>query len=258
MVFLGIVGGVIALIALILRCPLQAVLSYDGELTIKWGIPLLMTEYYADYESMLSSDKFTPEQKRKILNKLIRREKKAEKEAEKRRKKNEKLIRRGKKPIPEPRQNGVADLLRKKRKAKRNIRFLLRLAWILLRRFGSKLKIRINKLKIVIASEDAATTAYLFGTVSQGVSYLLAAAEQLPDFAYSNKRLELSADFLRDECRLEAEVYLSIRIGSLLKLFLFPKTSQPPLIDSVKKAAETSKKSAPVSEKGIRHESEQA
>ena len=93
---------------------------------------------------------------------------------------------------------------------------LFRFVRILAMKFGKKLKIKIKRLEIVAASEDAATTAYLFGALSQAVAYGFAAADKYTNIKFRNSRVFVRADFCGDKTRVNTEILFRIRVGSLL------------------------------------------
>lgn len=208
-------------IVLLLLCPIQVRLLYNGKLTVRVGIPFLKFRVYPDREDDLLSDKLSLRQKRKLKKKLMKKEARASRRLEKEKKK-------GKKPSP----HKLKDTLkgRKEKGFVKDLGALFRLIRILAAKFGKKLKIRIKRLEIVAASGDAATTAYLFGALSQTVAYGFAAADRYTNVTFRNSRVSVRADFCAEKTSVDADVLFSIRVYGLLRLFssalwLFAKES---------------------------------
>ena len=205
--FLNILLIVVAVIVLILLCPIHVLLLYNGKLTVKAGIPFLKFRIYPDREDDLLSDNLSLRQKRRLKKKLMKKEARAERRLEKDKKK-------GKKASPRK----LTDSL-KGQKGKglvKDLGRLFRFVRILAMKFGKKLKIKIKRLEIVAASEDAATTAYLFGALSQAVAYGFAAADKYTNIKFRNSRVFVRADFCGDKTRVNTEILFRIRVGSLL------------------------------------------
>ena len=220
-VFLNILFIIVFVILLILLCPIHVLLFYDGKLKVKAGIPFLRFRIYPDREDDLLSDTLSLRKKRKLKKKLMKKEARAER-------RRERDKRKGKKASPKK----LSDSL-KERQGKGYVKDLgriFRFVRILAAKFGKKLHIKIKQLEIVAASEDAATTAYLFGALSQAVAYGLAAADRYTNVTFKNSRVSVRADFCAEKTRVETEILFRIRVGSLLgfafsALWLFAKES---------------------------------
>ncbi len=93
---------------------------------------------------------------------------------------------------------GLVDLIRK-------------LVFTVFSRFFRYLRVDVAKLNIVVATEDAAKTAVLFGAVTAAVSNLCELLENTIHFAAGkNSEISVRADFLRE--RTEAEIHISLRM----------------------------------------------
>jgi len=220
-VFLNILLVILLLIVLILLCPIHVLLYYDGKLNVKAGIPFLKFRVYPDKADDLLSDTLSLRKKRKLKKKLLKKEARAER-------RRVKDNRKGKKAS----QKKLSDTL-KQTESKGYVKDLgriFRFVRILAAKFGKKLHIKIKRLEIVAASEDAATTAYLFGALSQAVAYGFAAADYYTNIRFRNSRVSVRADFCGDKTRVNTEILFRIRVGSLLSfacsaLWLFAKES---------------------------------
>ena len=228
--FLKILLGIAFLIVLILLCPICVQLRYDGRLTVRAGVPFLKFRVYPDREDDLSSDTLSQKKKRKLKQKLMKKKARAEKRREKERRKGKKAS-----------QKKLSDTLKQTKGYVKDLGRLFRFVRILAAKFGKKLHIQIKRLEIVAASDDAASTAYLFGALSQAVAYGLAAADKYTNIKFKNSRVFVRADFCSDKTEVNAEILFRIRVGSLLSfacsaLWLFAKESMKDKIGEMENA----------------------
>ena len=88
-----------------------------------------------------------------------------------------------------------------------------------LRLFAGSVRIRSSRLHIVVATEDAADTAIAYGSLTQAVNLLFPLLDGIKTFKHlpRGKELSVSADFLSDTSKIDADVELYIRVGSALK-----------------------------------------
>ena len=234
--FWNILFAILAVIVLILLCPIHVLLRYNGKLTVKVGIPFLKFRIYPDRVDDLNSDTLSLRKKRRIKKKLMKKEARAERRLEKDKKK-------GKKASPRK----LTDSLKGK-KGKgfvKDLGRIFRFVRILAAKFGKKLQIKIKRLEIVAASEDAATTAYLFGALSQSVSYALALADRDSNLTSRNRRVSVKADFCGDKTSVNTEILFRIRVGSLLgfmfsAFWLFAKESLQDSMGALEKPSDNS------------------
>ncbi|MBQ7377572.1 MAG: DUF2953 domain-containing protein [Clostridia bacterium] len=112
---------------------------------------------------------------------------------------------------------------KKKPNQKRSILSTVQLIYKLLKgiysRFIGRLHIRIDRLKIAVATDDAAKTAILYGGVSQTVSYILAFCEEQSNLQpIKEKNVSVSADFLSDKTTADVHICLWLRLVTALHL----------------------------------------
>jgi hypothetical protein len=84
-------------------------------------------------------------------------------------------------------------------------------------RFLGKLHFKFVKLNAVVGCENAASTALLYGAVSQGVAYLIEILDNISNVDIS-KRSEISvkSDFVSQKSSLDGKIILYISIAHLL------------------------------------------
>ncbi len=84
-------------------------------------------------------------------------------------------------------------------------------------KFFGHLKIKMTRVKIVVASEDAAATAVAYGAISQSLNILLPALESVKNFKSLDKaEIDVRADFLSSSPEFDVEISLSIRVWHIL------------------------------------------
>ena len=82
-----------------------------------------------------------------------------------------------------------------------------------IRRFVKHLRIDVARLKLKIATGDAATTAIAYGAVTQSVNLLLPVLEQVKNFRLPDVTdLDIQADFTAEESEADVELSFSLRV----------------------------------------------
>lgn len=85
--------------------------------------------------------------------------------------------------------------------------------------FTRAVRVKFSRMHITVASEDAATTAILYGAITQSVNVLfplidnIKSVKKLP----SGKELSVRADFLTDKPTVDIDINLYVRVGGALK-----------------------------------------
>lgn len=207
MIFLQILIVIVCLIVLLLLCPIWVLVCYDKTLVITWGFLFWRFRFYPDPSEDLLSDTLSVKQKRKRMQKLLRQEARKARRSEKGRKKGKKTAKRS---------LGESLGTRSAKGVVKELGGMFRLLRILILKFGNRLQVRIKRLEIVAASEDAASTAYLFAALSQGLSYGLALCDRYTNLKFKNKRVSVRADFCGEETRVNAVLLFRMRLGNLI------------------------------------------
>lgn len=78
----------------------------------------------------------------------------------------------------------------------------------------------IKRCHITVGTEDAAETAYLYGGVSAGVSYLVALIDKFTKKEPSTKNILISADFEAKETTLDICVHARVNLSGLLLQYI--------------------------------------
>ena len=87
----------------------------------------------------------------------------------------------------------------------------------LIKKFFKRLHFRFIVLKVNIGTDNAATTAILYGAVNQGVSYLLESLKSISKVDItSNSDISINADFLSQKSDFKAKIVLYLHVASLI------------------------------------------
>ena len=93
------------------------------------------------------------------------------------------------------------------------------LAVTVIDRFAKHIRIRIARIKLVIASDDAATTAILYGTVSQSINLFFPVLERVKNFPkLKNADISVDCDFGSMEPQIDIKLGFSIRVWQVLHI----------------------------------------
>ncbi len=89
------------------------------------------------------------------------------------------------------------------------------------RRFFKHLRIDVARLRVKVATGDAASTAIAYGAVTQGLNLLLPLLEQVKNFSLPDvSDLSVEADFLGDAPDIDVKISFSLRVWHLFDVAL--------------------------------------
>lgn len=101
------------------------------------------------------------------------------------------------------------------------IQMVSSLAVAVIQRFAKHLRIKIARIKLVIATDDAATTAIVYGAVSQSLNLLLPVLEDVKNFQKLKKAdISVDCDFVSNEPVIDVKLGFSIRVWQVLHIAL--------------------------------------
>lgn len=85
--------------------------------------------------------------------------------------------------------------------------------------FTRAVRVKFSRMHITVASEDAATTAILYGAITQSVNVLFPLIDNIKNVKKlpSGKELSVRADFLTDKPTVDIDINLYVRVGGALK-----------------------------------------
>ena len=92
---------------------------------------------------------------------------------------------------------------------------------VLVSRLLKYLKIRVVRLDVVIATDDAAKTAIQYGLAVQTVQYLVTVLEQITNFKVKkNCGINVSCDFLTEKSKLDLNIVMSLRVWQAIVILI--------------------------------------
>lgn len=118
---------------------------------------------------------------------------------------------------------------KKKRKAQKKsvgdiistVKLVSVLAVTVIEKFFKHLRIKIARIRITVASEDAATTAIAYGAVTQSLNILLPALESVKNFEKLKKAdIAVNCDFASTEPEIDIKLGFSIRVWQVFHIAL--------------------------------------
>lgn len=93
------------------------------------------------------------------------------------------------------------------------------LAALTVKQFSKRLRIKIARLKVKIASPDAALTAVAYGAATQTVNILLPILDDVKNFDLpKRKNFDVVADFTSTEPEIDMEISFSLRVWHLFDI----------------------------------------
>ena len=195
MVTLIFIGAIAALLLFLLLMPLRVTLFYEEDLAVTLSLWGLSFSLYPGEEKVRLSD---------YSKKKLRKKRRKAKEKE--------------------RQQAMASENKRKKSVKQSLN-TLRLSLYLLKnsykKIASALRIKVHRLHVKVATDDAAKTAVLYGVASSSVAYLL---EFLRDFTKTKEKKDavaVWANFCDSESSIDVKISFTASLYRLLCLGLW-------------------------------------
>ena len=101
-----------------------------------------------------------------------------------------------------------------------NLQLLRALVAVLVRRCGKHLRLHATRVRLYVATGDAAATAVAYGAVSASLAYLIAALERVMKVRARRGDVLVVADYLSEKPRADVKLRFSISLGSALALLV--------------------------------------
>ena len=202
-IFLGIVlffTLLLSLKATVTICYSNEVALYVKVLFVKIPILPKKKKYWKASMSARKAKKIREARKKKAeKEKIAKREKAAKKEQ----KKKEKATK------PKKSMAEILDL----------VQLVCHLVTAVIRRFFHHLRIDVARLRVKVATKDAATTAIAYGAVTQSINVLFPLLESIDTLSLpENADLSVEADFLSDTPELDVMFSFSLRVWHLFSV----------------------------------------
>ena len=96
------------------------------------------------------------------------------------------------------------------------------LTGVVVTRFTKRLRIKVARMKIVVATDDAATTAIAYGAITQSINLLLPILSDVKNFDLpkNEKNFDVRADFTSDTPSADIKISFSLRVWHLFDIAL--------------------------------------
>ncbi len=228
-IFLAILAIIVLVIALVASLSLfgQVSLTLDsnGESTRLFvsvcGIRFYILGKKKDKKIKLSH--YTPAR-------IERRNKKELKKAAKKRKKADLKAQ-------EKRKESAEESQKAKLGIKDNIGLVLTLLKKLVSIFRTKLHIKLARLNITVSGKDAASTAIMYGVISQTAAYIIEFLNNTENFKMTNKeQISVTADFLGEKTKVDIRISIRLGVKNLLSLAILFFTERSSRLSKLQKA----------------------
>lgn len=136
-------------------------------------------------------------------SKKAKEEKKRQAKLEKKKAKEEKKKQEAENPKPKKSLSEILDMTS----------MILEIVKAVVKKFFGHLRVRVARFNITLASGDPALTAIAYGTVTQTVSYIIAALRNTKNVkGLDRKRIDIRTDFLSDTPKVDIKLSFSIRV----------------------------------------------
>ncbi len=197
MIALYIILAVLALIFLLLLLPVRLSLIFRDELSLTASYLFVHIPIYPKEKAVRPSD-YSP-------RKLRKRKKKLKKKRQLQKAAAAKKASKPKVPL---------------KQRIRQLRLILYILKNVYKNILSAVHVRVKRLYVRVATEDAAKTAILYGVAAQGTSYLLQLLHDHTKTTVKRGGADVIADFCGTESSLDADILFSVRPISVLYLGL--------------------------------------
>lgn len=107
-----------------------------------------------------------------------------------------------------------------------DVNMISSIAIAVIKKFFGHLRIRVARVRMVIGTGDAATTAIAYGAVTQSLNILLPALESVKNFERLKKaEFDVRADFAAEESITDIKISFSIRVWQVFSVGFAALTS---------------------------------
>ena len=209
MIALTVLGSILLFFVLLLSLPITLTLTYRESVELR--VKLLFFRVLriprgqrkrgprsmsAKKAKRIQEKRSQKQQKKADAAKQKRQAKEAKKKAKKAKKKKERM--------PE-----ILDLLR----------LITELIGVVVKKLLKSVRIHLKRLKVTVATEDAASTAVAYGAVTGILSTLLPLIQSVKHVTFPREKdLAVDIDFLSDSPSMDLELSLTLRVGHILGL----------------------------------------
>ena len=243
MTFLNVTVAIVLFFTLLFAIPIRITIDYSDQVRAHMSIAHLIRIVLHPKKkkkvrlSDYTEKKIAKRERKRLAKEAKAKEKKKRKAADKKQRKLDKKARKDAEKSGAIKKDEKPSILD-------NVRLITSIVEVFLKKFFRHLRIKVARLNITVATEDAAKTAILYGAVSQAVSYLIAVLDAKTNLKQKkNAQFSVNADFCATKSTADVCLSFSIRVGQVLLiglavLFRFIKHK----LKSMSSAADSSKK----------------
>ena len=215
-IILGILCGILLLVALLLLLKFKITIAYHEEFSLTVGIGLLRLRILPPKKKKKGGARSMSAAKaRRIQKRLARRKAGWEKlKARFMKKKPSKKTDESAQTELKPKQMTVSEILDL-------LDMVRKVVLAVVKRFLKHLRVDVARMRIRIATGDAALTAVAYGTVTQSVNVLLPILRTVKNFGLpKTTNLDIQPDFLADSSQVDICISFSIRTWQMIHIGL--------------------------------------
>ncbi len=210
MLALYIIGGILLFFVAILSLKATVSVAYRDEVALSVRVLFFQFRILPKKEKKKGPHSMSKRKAKKIKEKL---RKKQQKKADAKQKKQEKKAAKKEEGTDKPKKS-LSDILDM-------ITLVRSLLVKVIKTFFGHLRIDVVRLKIRVATGDAATTAIAYGAITQAVNLLFPILEGAKNFSTPKKRdIDIVADFVGEEMEADVEFSFSLRVWHLFHVAL--------------------------------------
>lgn len=220
MTALIVIGIIALLIAGIMLIRATVYIEYRDEVKLTVAVAGIKIKILPKKEpKAVNINDYSPKKFKKLLKKkekqerkkLLRQKKKDEK------KKAKKLA---KKQAKEQKKKGLAEAHEKpKASLLENIALIKDIVAVFFSRFGKRFRIKVVRLNLTVASEDAATTAIMYGAALMGVRGILEILDRVTNLDYAkSSEVNVYVDYLSDKPTADVSLSFGLRVWHLFDI----------------------------------------
>ena len=233
-----VIVSLILLVSFLLSLRGTLNIKYNGELFISLRVLFVKIKLYPKKDKKRRRQSMSAGEAKRI-RKAARKRAQKERELERQRKREKALAKarkkeeRKKKPLSEKISDGVE-----------TVKLISDIATGAVKRFTKRIRVKITRFKIRVASSEASKTAIAYGAIVETVNGLLPVLTESKNFRMPPKEdLEVVADFTSDSPEFDIDVSLSLRVWHILDIALAALLKALPRLRkrSQKKAAAANK-----------------
>lgn len=205
MTALTVFGIIVLFFVFLLSLKATLTVAYSDEVALSVKVLFLKIKILPKKEKKLKVRSMSAKKAQKIREKAAKKEaKKAAQAKEKKAKKAQHKFEKKNQP-----KKTLSEILE-------SIDLIRHLVATVIQTFFGHLRIKIARLKIKVATEDAAHTAIAYGAITQSVNLLFPLLEQVKNFDLPQaKEIDIQADFLSEKIEADIELSFSLRVWHL-------------------------------------------